>query len=180
MSREWKLREGTSLPQSCASAAVGGRRAFRNWGRTRLALCHYSVGEVGGLRCSNAKKQVLSQTHSWQQQMWCWLMAILGFLFLFTTCIVFISLVSSSVAEMGYSLEIYFKSLTFLQVTTQLVFIYAVNVYWMNRLQICTLWTLKRHCAILTYLVSSQYQENTGPALASILPLLGSICRALL
>lgn len=56
-------------------------------------------------------------------------MAILGFLFLFTTCIVFISLVSSSVAEMGYSLEIYFKSLTFLQVTTQLVFIYAVNVY---------------------------------------------------
>lgn len=55
-------------------------------------------------------------------------MAILGFVF-FTTCIVFISLVSSSVAEMVYSLEIYFKSLTFLQVTTQLVFIYAVNVY---------------------------------------------------
>lgn len=45
----------------------------------------------------------------------------------FTTCIVFISLVSSSVAEMVYSLEIYFKSLTFLQVTTLLVFIYAVK-----------------------------------------------------
>lgn len=64
VSREWKVREGTLLLQSCASAAVGGRRAFRNCGRTRLALCHYSVGEVGGLRCSNAKKQVLSQTHS--------------------------------------------------------------------------------------------------------------------
>lgn len=30
VSREWKVREGTSLPQSCESAAVGGRRAFRN------------------------------------------------------------------------------------------------------------------------------------------------------